>query len=246
MSRTGWGSANFLRYSGAVVSAYPCSLAIWFYTTATALNKLIGVFDSTVSLNNGQISVGINAAGAVSARSGQTSGSNVADTTTTYSLNTWQHACGVFASTSSRAAYLNGGGKGTNAAVINFPSANRTSMGRRDNSSGDQAFDTNGMLAEGAAWNVALTDTDVAKLAGGVSPLLIRPEGLVGYWPVIGAYSPEIELRGRQEMAIQGSLSAAAHPAVFYPRRRQRGFLPAAAIPPAAVQPRLAMMGVGA
>jgi len=244
MARTGWGTSNFLRYSGAVISAYPCSLAIWFYTTTAALNKLLGVYDSSVLANNGQISIGINGTSNVSARSGQTSGSNVADSTTTYSLNTWQHAGGVFASSTSRAAYLNGGGKGTNASAINFPSANRTSMGLRDNGSGDQGFDASGRLAEGAAWNVALTDTDMAKLATGISPLFVRPEGLVAYWPIIGVYGPEIDLRGRQEMTITGSLTQAAHPWIYMPHRRQPAKLSYVA-PVATVTRELMLMGMG-
>lgn len=39
-----------------------------------------------------------------------------------------------------------------------------------------------GDISEVGYWNVALTDADVAVLAKGVSPLLVRPEGLVAYW----------------------------------------------------------------
>ncbi len=38
---------------------------------------------------------------------------------------------------------------------------------------------------EEANWNVALTDAEVAALASGVSPLLVRPENLVRYRPLI-------------------------------------------------------------
>ena len=75
-----------------------------------------------------------------------------------------------------------------------------------------------GDLAEAAVWNVALTDAEVAALARGIHPFLIRPDALVAYWPILGRYSPEINLKSNSAtMAIQGTLSQAAHPRIFRP-----------------------------
>jgi len=41
-----------------------------------------------------------------------------------------------------------------------------------------------GLVAEVAVWNVVLDDSEIAALAQGVSPLLIRSTALVEYWPV--------------------------------------------------------------
>ena len=41
-----------------------------------------------------------------------------------------------------------------------------------------------GSLAEAAIWNAALSDAEVAALATGVSPLLVRPGSLVFYAPL--------------------------------------------------------------
>ncbi|KKK59939.1 hypothetical protein LCGC14_3029330, partial [marine sediment metagenome] len=40
-------------------------------------------------------------------------------------------------------------------------------------------------IAEVAIWNVALSNAEVALLAKGFSPLLIKPESLVSYWPLV-------------------------------------------------------------
>jgi hypothetical protein len=41
-----------------------------------------------------------------------------------------------------------------------------------------------GRIAEAAIWNVALSADDAASLAAGASPLTIRRDALVGYWPL--------------------------------------------------------------
>jgi hypothetical protein len=43
-----------------------------------------------------------------------------------------------------------------------------------------------GLLAEVAIWNIALSDAEIKLLSKGVSPLMIRPANLKGYWPIFG------------------------------------------------------------
>lgn len=76
--------------------------------------------------------------------------------------------------------------------------------------------------AEWAVWDVALTAAEVASLAKGFAPSLIRPASLVNYWPIIGKYSPEIDVAGGGGLTLTGT-AAASHPRVIYPRRRQVG-----------------------
>jgi hypothetical protein len=45
-----------------------------------------------------------------------------------------------------------------------------------------------GKVAEAAVWNVALTITDVAVLNAGYSPLFVKPQNLVAYWPLARDY----------------------------------------------------------
>jgi hypothetical protein len=51
-------------------------------------------------------------------------------------------------------------------------------------------------LAEFGIWSVVLVDSEVRMLAAGVSPLRVRPDALLHYWPIYGIGSPEPDFRG--------------------------------------------------
>ena len=106
-------------------------------------------------------------------------GGAYAKTTTSYAVNTWEHACGVFASATDRRAFLNGGGKGTNANNVAWPAPTSTRVGF-----GINANYASGSIAEPVIYSCALTDLEVWLLSRGVPPPLIRPQSLVAYWPL--------------------------------------------------------------
>ncbi len=72
------------------------------------------------------------------------------------------------------------------------------------------AFD--GFIGHGALWNVALSDAEIASLANpGVSPLRMRRDSLVAYWPLNGQ-SPEIDIVGRKDLTLFGAPTVAEEP----------------------------------
>ena len=80
----------------------------------------------------------------------------------------------------------------------------------------------NGAIAEAAAYSVALDESEIASLAAGFSPLMIRPESLIGYWPLGGAYcanDADIDVVGANHLTDNGSPSATgeASPYIIYP-----------------------------
>ena len=83
---------------------------------------------------------------------------------------------------------------------------------------GTGAFRCDGPLAEGGIWDVILTADEMNALGDGYSPLLIRPTSLVFYPPLIGNYSPEIDVVGGNLGTVTGAVKA-THPRVYYPRR---------------------------
>lgn len=219
MARSGWSTSNFLRYNAAILTATPMTMAAWINPASLGSTRIImGGFNSGGADTN-RFSLVQSNTNAITATSRQASTGSVATATGTISVGTWTHACAVFASSTSRAAYFNGGGKGTNATASTPASINRTSIGVIDSSTQTNSYD--GSIAEAALWNIALSDTDVASLAAGASPLTIHPEALVGYWPLIGVNSPENNiLSNTSVMSVQGTLSQAAHPPIDLPKRR--------------------------
>jgi hypothetical protein len=215
MARTGGTGNNFLTLGSAVVSAAPLTMACWFNVANTTANH------NLMNITGASSDFGIAASGATAGDpvmaflTAAGSGSN-AVTTSGYTANAWHHACGVFASTTSRTAYLNGGNSATNTTSRTPASLTRTNL-KLYSTNGTTGFEAaNGSIAEAAIWSIDLSAAEVAALARGVSPLRIRPGSLVAYWPLFGVASPENNFEGGSlHMSIVGTVTQAAHAPVM-------------------------------
>ena len=72
----------------------------------------------------------------------------------------------------------------------------------------------NGRIAEGAVWDVALSDAEIMALAKGVCPSMIRVQNLRGYWPMqaVVPAGTEADLGGEvATLGLAGSVPYAAH-----------------------------------
>lgn len=78
-----------------------------------------------------------------------------------------------------------------------------------------------GSIASAGLWNAALTAKEIAALGQGVSPLYVRPGNLVGYWPLWGVHSPEIDLVGTPHvLTVTGATLGNHAPVVPYNAHR--------------------------
>lgn len=217
MARSFNGTSDYLEYAGGAITALPITLAIWANKDdTTALDVAISISDKDAT---NRIGIAFTAAAKVRIVGINTAGSNGnADTTASYSASTWHHAAAVFSSATSRTIYLDGGNAVTDTNSIDVSPANfdSTTIGSFIISTGRSQY-FGGKLAEAGIWSVALTAAEIASLAKGMSPLQIRPESLVAYYPLIGNASPEVDLRGRYEMTVTGAVKA-DHPAIYNPR----------------------------
>lgn len=230
MARSGFSTSNYLELGSAIKSGAPMSVSAWGFTSITGAQQNIFTINAATNTNDFQLYV--DAANKVNWNAVGAGSNAIATTTTTFSANTWFHMMGVEVSTSSRAAYLNGAGKGTNATARTPASLVRTVIGAFHGATVlvPWAPAGTGRIAEVGVWSVALADADVATLALGVCPLLVHPESLIAYWPLIGTYSPEINLLSNTSvMSITGSLSQSAHTRVLRSSQRQVITPPAAA-----------------
>lgn len=225
MSVSGWSASNYLRYSAALVSALPVTMAVWGYTSILSSNQgLIGLYNSGSAYNRNSLKLGIAADNTIVASAASATDSNGSGTTGTISANTWFHAAGVFNTPTDRTAYLNGvaGGAPT---LSRTPSTwpNRTCLGSSDTTTTEPfAPGGTGYLAEAAMWSIALPAADIAALAAGLSPLKVHPEALIAYWPLMGSFPARNLLSNVSVLSQVGTLSAAgAHPKIIKPRRRK-------------------------
>ena len=105
-----------------------------------------------------------------------------------------------------------------------------------------------GHIAEAAIWNVALTAAEVTVLAKGVSPLFIRRQNLVAYWPLYGLHSPETDFSGNNRvMTLNNGPTRGNHPPVVpmkWARSSGMPFIPPSVV--ASLRTYRTLMGVGA
>jgi hypothetical protein len=215
-------SSQYLIHSAAVLTAEPLTMACWFKSNDVTGNYSLMSLGTNGALERWVLTaaggVGGDPIRATSVNAG--GGANLAcDTTAGYTAGAWHHATGVFTSSTSRAAYLNGGNKGTDATSVAMTGVvDRTLVAARINTTIGAFLD--GAVAEAGIWSAALTDSEVASLAKGFSPLLVRPASLVAYWPLIGRTDPEISLKGGLNLTLSGGPTNADHCPVIMPRKR--------------------------
>ena len=165
----------------APVTGIPATVSFWFNPDTSSSTSLINICNA--SGQDGLRIIHLTSAG-VRATSVVGGVGTAADSTTSVNVGSWNHVCAIFASTTSRTIYLNGGGQATNTVSSSPASFNRFHIGsRRINSVTDTFF--NGLMAEIGIWNVALTADEVRSLNKGTSCRLIRPRSLVFYAPLI-------------------------------------------------------------
>lgn len=68
-----------------------------------------------------------------------------------------------------------------------------------------------GTIAEVAVWNIGLTAGEASSLGNGAPPSLVHANTLVGYWPLYGISSPEVDLSGGKLNATLSGTAATNH-----------------------------------
>lgn len=200
MARLLDGIDDGLTVASAVATAAPMTMACWFIANNITAEHVLMDIDDGSDANKFQIRAsGAVASDPIRALTVAASTSSIAVSSTGYSANVWQHACGVFASATDRRAFVNGGSKGTNATSRTPSGLTTLRIGRELT-----AFAA-GRIAEAAIWDIALTDAQVASLAKGASPLTIQPGNLVFYAPLLGNDSPEPDRVGGLSLTVAGA-----------------------------------------
>lgn len=177
MGLTGWGDLNYLRRLSQVIDAYPFVLSGW------AMRPAAGAQDATIlsvgtagsEVHRGEIR--LHSSFVVNGTTYNGTTFEGATASGTASASVWFHAYGEFLGIASRAASLNGTGRGTAATSITAAASNSVHVGRRLNS----WWYATGGLAEMSLWNgTGMTDPNRAslgtKLSGGQNPLNINIE----------------------------------------------------------------------
>lgn len=230
MSRS-FGGSDYLEYTGAILGVAPLTMACWVKPTSTALSGVAMGLGRTGTASH-YFSLEVNGTVAGDPIEAVTRGTTrvVASTTTGYAAGEWNHIAGVWASTTDRRAFLNGGGKGTNTTSQTPSGLNRTNVGTVTTNTRAAFF--SGQVAFPAIWNVALTDDEIALLAAGAHPTTVRPDALVFFASLATPGSTlEIDEIGGFDVAVTGA-TLADDPPISVPLAPWRGNLFAVASSP--------------
>jgi len=209
-------SDHGLRGGSAVITGPPMTISVWARKDlATGRGIVVFIGDASAADDRLQLQMEPNN-GAVRFLVRNTANVS-ANTTTNWVTGQWHHLCAIARAVDDRSVFLDGGGEGTSA-VSETPvggNIDRTTIGRRDNIESSNAFD--GDIAHVAIWDVDLTDAEIASLAAGVSPLKIRRDNLIAYWPLNGQ-TPEISIidAGLDLSEVNGPIAVNEEPPIPY------------------------------
>lgn len=213
MARVFQSASNTLNLTraAALVTAVPVTLACWCNCPGFSSFPMVCKVEDGTAANSFGIYMG--SGGAVNAETKVAGSGSAAASTANAAINTWYHAAAVFTSITSRAAYLNGANKGTDATSKTPTGLNSCAIGCDPGQ-----VPAIGTLANFACWNVALTDNEILALGKGASPLLVRPGSLLSFCPIIGQ-SPEPDFVIPSGWTVSGSVPAfAASNGLFGPQ----------------------------
>ncbi|MCK4625012.1 MAG: LamG domain-containing protein [Phycisphaerae bacterium] len=157
--------SEYLQYAGALITAHPLTMACWFKTDNDVDNQiLMSITDANVwrywyLLAREGVSGNL-----INATTGGTVGTKTASSSLAFTANTWHHACAVFASSTDRRSFLDGGNKGTNAQDSGNPDGlDKTSIGAGEYANAVR-YHMSGIIALPLIWNRALSDGEIAEL----------------------------------------------------------------------------------
>lgn len=204
MARNFNGTSARIHVSSAVVTAPPYTMACWFRTTnMTQLGCLLSLSSSTSDYST--IFFRGDVAGDPIDILAEGPGQAVSRSTTGCTSGKWHHACGVFTSATSRTVYLDGGSSATNT------NPRTTTLNQTEIGAWRSSLWFSGDIAEVGIWNIDLSVAEIAALANGVSPALIRPQNHVAYLPLIRETHEIVNATGFTDV----NTTAAAHTRIY-------------------------------
>jgi hypothetical protein len=136
-----------------------------------------------------------------------------------WSAGNWYHLAGqTVPGSDDISAWWNGGNISTGSTAYNETNwsgnIDTSNIGAHLGSSTSSQHFT-GAIAEAAIWSTNLDTAEIAALATGYSPLLIRPANLIFYVPLIRDNDEDIV--GGLSLTANGTPTVEAHPRVIYP-----------------------------
>lgn len=225
MARSNTGSnANRATFTGTLTTTTLATVALWFkpanltannnlyFQTSAGFDQYYGLIYDGANLNGlgDNVVLAETSQGATGQADAVSPAGGVA--------GEWMHCAAVFNGPTSRQAFLNGVG-----GTVNTGNFTPTAASHLHITSLSTFSPMNGSLAEVGVWNVALTADEILALSKGYSPLFIRTNQLMGYFPLWGR-GTETNIITRSSLTAVGTLLYDVHPKILMPTSTLVGF----------------------
>ncbi len=180
------GTNQYLQVTGgAPVASVPLSMACWFKVpNITEAHVTISLADENAVNHYFNMDIRGDVGGDPVRAVARGTSQYTAITSSGFSANTWSLGVVVFTNATSRAAYLNGGNKGTETTDQTPAGIDIVTIGVLDTNDEFHEY-MNGNIALVTLWDIALGDADVTALwnsGAGVDPTTIQSGNVVAHW----------------------------------------------------------------
>lgn len=174
-------SSEYLQVDSTPITAVPFTISCWFKPTTNAAGLLVHLLDKSTTNHGFALDYDSDKCRCFT----QAGGFSAATSSNSATVGVFNHFFGRQAATDNRESILNGdiANKGVDGSTRVPTGLDRTAIGRAGDTTPGAYI--NGALAEIGIWNVALSDAENTILSLGGSPILVRPESLVFYMPLI-------------------------------------------------------------
>jgi hypothetical protein len=189
------------------------TLCAWVKSSGSYGTATRGVLTKyETATNNRSYGIAINSTGKIIFLIGSGTGADSITGATTVGTD-WRHIAGVFTPSTKIEAFFNGTSDGTKTSSILtnlFSGSAPLAVGMISVSSVNNCWD--GQIAEAAVYNAALTASEVASLAKGMTCDKVRPQSLVFYAPLVRDL---LDQKGGRTITNNNGATVANHPRVY-------------------------------
>lgn len=177
-------SVEFLKSATAAITAAPLTFACRVFPLTQQFQFFMIARQEDTAVANSFV-IYMAGAGGSFALKAETNAGGVGENSTTAEItaNAWHNLTGVWASASSRTAWLDG--IEATAETTTITPVSIDVMGVAGNPIATPNITYDGHMLDVAMWDAALNDAEVLAYDAGISPLLIRPQNLVVYIPLV-------------------------------------------------------------
>jgi len=212
-------SSQYLIQDSASFTSLPYSFACYFQA-ATLGSDVALIWLGDKDQSNTYFAMALSASSQLSIVARTGSGTFSASSAASLSTGVWYHGLVSIASATDQRVFVNGADKATQtSSSAPYSAIDRMGFGSYRDTTPDRYFD--GLMAQPAFWNVALTDADAAALGAGVSPLLIRSQNLIKYYPYFGRDAADIDVISGGTLTNFGATTGNDEPRVLEPYGRR-------------------------